>query len=72
MIRMNRSIQAEEANRVGYELAMSWTKGKYAFIVSTHVDKVHIHNHIIYNSVSLNCERKFKDFLFCPQEPSRK
>lgn len=56
-------ITAEEANRVGYELAMSWTKGKYAFIVSTHVDKAHIHNHIIYNSVSLDCERKFKDFF---------
>lgn len=56
-------ITPEEANRVGYELAMSWTKGKYAFIVSTHVDKAHIHNHIIYNSVSLDCERKFKDFF---------
>ena len=38
-------------------------KVEYAFIVSTHVDKAHIHNHIIYNSVSLDCERKFKDFF---------
>ena len=29
-------ITAEEANKVGYELAMRFTKGKYAFIVATH------------------------------------
>lgn len=42
---------------------MRWTKGKYAFIVATHIDWVHIHNHIIYNSTSLDCTRKFKDFF---------
>ena len=41
-------ITAEEANKVGYELAMRFTKGKYAFIVATHTDREHIHNHIIY------------------------
>lgn len=40
-------ITAEEANKVGYELAMRFTKGKYAFIVATHTDREHIHNHII-------------------------
>ena len=39
---------AEEANKIGYETAMRWTKGQHAFIVATHVDKAHIHNHIIY------------------------
>ena len=39
-------ITAEEANKVGYELAMRFTKGKYAFIVATHTDREHIHNHI--------------------------
>ena len=56
-------ITAEEANKVGYELAMRFTKGKYAFLVATHTDRQHIHNHIIYNSTALDCSRKFRDFL---------
>mgnify|MGYP002640645181 CR=1 FL=1 len=55
-------ITPEEANRVGYETAMRWTKGKYAFFVATHTDRQHIHNHIYYNSTSLDCTRKFRDF----------
>lgn len=56
-------ITAEEANKVGYELAMRFTKGKHAFLVATHTDREHIHNHIIYNSTALDCSRKFRDFL---------
>jgi hypothetical protein len=55
-------ITPEEANRIGYELGMRWTKGRHAFLVATHIDKAHIHNHIIYNSTSLDCQRKFRDF----------
>ena len=56
-------ITPEEANRIGYETAMRWTKGNYAFFVATHTDKAHIHNHIYYNSTSLDCTRKFRDFI---------
>ena len=56
-------ITPEEANRVGYETAMRWTKGKFAFIVATHIDKAHIHNHIIYNSTALDYSRKFNNFF---------
>lgn len=55
-------ITPEEANRVGYELGMRFTKGKHAFLVATHTDRAHIHNHIIFNSTSLDCRRKFRDF----------
>ena len=55
-------ITPEEANQVGYELAMRFTKGRHVFIVATHTDKAHIHNHIIFNSTTLDCERKFKNF----------
>ena len=55
-------ITPEEANRVGRELALRFTKGKYAFIVATHTDQAHIHNHIIFNSTSLDGTRKFRDF----------
>lgn len=56
-------VTPEEANQVGYETALRWTKGNHAFIVATHVDRSHIHNHIIYNSTSLDCTRKFNNFF---------
>ncbi len=56
-------ITPEEANRLGYETAMRWTKGKHAFVVATHTDKAHIHNHIIYNSTTLDGLHKYRDFL---------
>ena len=55
-------IIPEEANQVGYELGMRFTKGKHAFLVATHTDRAHIHNHIVFNSTSLDCKRKFRDF----------
>ena len=56
-------ITAEEANRLGQELARRFTKGNHAFIVCTHIDRAHIHNHIIWNAVNLDCDRKFRNFL---------
>ena len=56
-------VTPEEANQIGYELAMRFLKGNHAFIVCTHVDKKHLHNHVIFNSTTLDCTRKFKDFL---------
>ena len=55
-------ITPQEANRLGRELAFRFTKGNHAFIVCTHIDKAHIHNHIIWNSTSLDHTRKFRDF----------
>ena len=47
-----------------YETAMRFTKGNHAFIAATHTDRAHIHNHIIFNSTSLDCTHKFRDFFF--------
>lgn len=55
-------ITPEEANRLGHELALRFTKGKYAFIVATHTDRAHEHNHIVFNSTSIDATRKFKNF----------
>lgn len=55
-------VTAEEANRLGHELAMRFTKGRYSFIVATHTDRAHIHNHIVFNSVSIDGARKFRNF----------
>ncbi len=56
-------VSPEDANQLGYELAMRFLRGKHAFIVATHCDKQHIHNHIIFNSTTLDCHGKFRDFL---------
>lgn len=55
-------ITPEEANAIGYEFAKRFTKDNHAFIVCTHIDKAHIHNHIIWNSTTLDCTRKFRNF----------
>lgn len=56
-------VTPEQANEIGYELAARFLKGRHAFLVCTHCDKSHIHSHIIFNSTSLDCKRKFRDFL---------
>lgn len=55
-------VTPEEANRIGYEFAERFLKGKHAFIVATHTDRAHIHNHIIYNSTALDGRKKFRNF----------
>ena len=55
-------ITPEEANKLGHELALRFTKGRYSFIVATHTDRAHVHNHIIFNSTSMDGRRKFRDF----------
>ena len=55
-------ITPEEANRLGIEFAKRFTKGRHAFVVCTHIDKAHVHNHIIWSSVTLDCDRKFRNF----------
>jgi len=56
-------ITPEKAQQIGYELAMRFTKGKHQFIVATHVDKQHIHTHILFNSTTMDGARKFRNFL---------
>ena len=56
-------VTPKEANRIGYETAMRWTKGTYQFFVCTHIDKEHIHNHIYYNSTAYDRSRKFRNFI---------
>lgn len=55
-------VTPEEANEIGRELAMKLTKGDHAFVVCTHTDRRHIHNHIIFNSTALDCTKKFRNF----------
>lgn len=45
-------VDADTAHMIGEELADKHLKGKYQYIISTHIDKGHIHNHILFNNVS--------------------
>jgi Relaxase/Mobilisation nuclease domain. len=56
-------VDAETALKISYDLAKRWTKGNHAFFVVSHIDRPHPHCHIYYNSTSLDCTRKFRDFL---------
>lgn len=56
-------VTPEQAQQIGYELAMSWTKGKHQFIVATHIDHAHIHTHIIYNATRIDAKHKYRNFL---------
>ncbi|MBF9650206.1 SAG1250 family conjugative relaxase [Streptococcus pseudopneumoniae] len=53
-------LTPEQINRIGYKTIKELTGGKFRFIVATHVDKDHLHNHIIINSVDSNSDKKLK------------
>ena len=54
-------VTPEEAHQIGMEWAQSVLGGQYEFVLSTHVDRGHIHNHLIFNSTSFVTGRKYND-----------
>ena len=52
-------VDAETAHRLGQQFANEVLKGKYEYVISTHVDKNHIHNHIIFNAASFVDHHKY-------------
>lgn len=54
-------ITPEQAHHMGYQLALEFTGGNHAFVVSTHIDREHIHTHIEFNSTNLECTGKFRN-----------
>ena len=53
-------ISPKLAHEIGMKLAMRYTNGEHEFVLATHVDKDHIHNHIIFNNVSFTDHRKYR------------
>ena len=47
-------VSFEEAHQVGIELCEQILEGKYEYVLATHIDKNHIHNHIIFNSIDVD------------------
>ena len=52
------NLTPKEINRIGYETMMELTGGRFKFIVATHTDKDHIHNHILINAIDSNSDKK--------------
>jgi cell division protein FtsB len=51
----------EEAHHIGKELADKLLEGKYSYVVTTHIDKEHVHNHIIFCAADNIEHNKYHD-----------
>jgi len=56
-------VDYETAHEIGKQLADTFLKGKYEYVISTHIDCNHIHNHIIFNSVPIDGGNKFRETI---------
>jgi hypothetical protein len=54
------AITADQAHEVGKRFADEVLQGKHEYVLTTHIDKGHIHNHIIFNAVSYLDHKKFR------------
>ena len=52
-------VSPEEAHEIGMQLAKEILGGKYEFVLTTHIDKDHVHNHMIFNAVSFADHRHY-------------
>ncbi len=53
-------ISGEEAHQIGKELADRFLQGKYSYVFATHIDREHIHNHIIFAAADNIDHHKFR------------
>lgn len=53
-------VTPEQSHELGRQLADELLEGKHEYVISTHIDKGHTHNHIIFNSVSFYDLKKFR------------
>lgn len=49
----------EQAHEIGRQLADAVTKGQYEYVLTTHIDKGHIHNHVIFCAVNFVDHHKY-------------
>lgn len=50
----------EQAHQIGIQLAERLLKGKYEYVITTHIDKGHLHNHIVFNNIDMDKHRSFE------------
>ena len=54
-------VSYKEAHQIGVELADKLLEGKYSYIVTTHIDRGHVHNHIIFCAADNVNHEKYHD-----------
>ncbi len=54
-------VSYKEAHQIGVELADKLLEGKYSYVVTTHIDKGHVHNHIIFCAADNVNHEKYHD-----------
>ena len=52
-------VSYEEAHRIGQELADELLQGKYEYVLTTHIDKGHVHNHLMFCAASFVDRHKY-------------
>jgi len=67
-------VTPEQAHEIGMELAKEILGGKYEFVLTTHIDKDHVHNHLIFNAVSFQDSKciEFEDINYQLAQPDDK
>ncbi|WP_242327967.1 relaxase/mobilization nuclease domain-containing protein [Lactococcus lactis] len=64
------NLSPEQIHEIGRQTILEFTGGEYEFIIATHVDKKHVHNHIIFNSTNLYTGKQF-DWKIIPKEKTK-
>ena len=54
-----REVDYEKAHEIGRQLADAVTKGQHEYVLTTHIDKGHVHNHIIFCAVNFVDHHKY-------------
>lgn len=53
-------VTAKQAHQLGVQLAEQITGGGHEYVIATHLDKDHVHNHIIFNATNMETGRKVR------------
>lgn len=54
------NLTPEQVHEIGRKTALEFTGGDYQFVVATHIDRGHLHNHIIFNTTNEVTLKKFR------------
>ena len=52
-------VDYETAHKIGKQLADAVTKGQHEYVLTTHIDKGHVHNHVIFCAANFVDHRKY-------------
>lgn len=56
----DKDLTPEQSHQLGVQFAEEFLGGKFEYVITTHIDKGHLHNHIIFNAISYKDYKKFR------------